>query len=95
MPTDPSITTTPKLDGCVPLSGLGPRSTATVACLRGVGADDSAALRAMGLNEQAAVRVCQCSGCCVLEVGIRGTSRLAVSKEIASRILVRPTISAR
>ncbi len=76
----------------IPLTQLRRGGSGRVSCVANLAPDDAAMLRAMGLAEDASVRLCRCSSSCIVELGGRaaGRCRIAVGRTIADCILVEP-----
>lgn len=74
----------------VPLSQLQPGDAGAVVCTEQLAGDDAAYLAAIGLAERAEVRVCNCRGACIVEIGsgTGGTCRVAIDRSLAERVLV-------
>jgi|TARA_Y100000031_G_scaffold120403_1_gene134434 Fe2+ transport system protein FeoA len=70
---------------CIPLSQLGEREKAFVHMTE-LDADEQEALTAMGLHDEVPFELCQQGQPCIIQVE---ATRLGLSKEITSRIMVR------
>jgi len=70
---------------CIPLSQLGERERAVVHMTE-LDADEREALSAMGLYEDVSFELCQQGQPCIIQVE---ATRLGLSSEITSRIMVR------
>ena len=70
---------------CIPLSQLGESETAIVH-VTDLDFDEREALAAMGLYEDASFKLCQQGQPCIIQVE---ATRLGLSREVTSRILVR------
>ena len=70
---------------CIPLSHLKERERAVVHMTE-LDADEQEALSAMGLHEDASFELCQQGQPCIIQVE---ATRLGLSSEITSRIMVR------
>jgi Fe2+ transport system protein FeoA len=77
---------TPILDQqCIPLSQLGENEMAVVH-VTDLDFDEREALAAMGLYEDASFKLCQQGQPCIIQIE---ATRLGLSREVTSRILVR------
>jgi len=70
---------------CIPLSQLGERETAVVH-MTDLEAEERDALTALGLHADATFELCQQGQPCIIQVE---ATRLGLSKELTSRIMVR------
>jgi Fe2+ transport system protein FeoA len=79
-------TTSPIIEAeCIPLSQLREREKAVVHMTE-LESDEREALSAMGLHENASFELCQQGQPCIIQVE---ATRLGLSQEITSRIMVR------
>jgi Fe2+ transport system protein FeoA len=70
---------------CIPLSQLGEREKAVVHITE-LDGEEREALAAMGLHEDASFELCQQGQPCIIQVE---ATRLGLSRELTSRIMVR------
>ena len=80
-----TLSSPPSQQEFIPLAQLSENEQAVVH-MPGLEADEREALIAMGLHEEATVKLCQQGQPCIVQVE---ATRLGLSQEVAARILVR------